>query len=148
MFHESSVENIRTFYARWSRTVFRFCQLFVGDKDQAEKATELTFLNYYRAGPVLDLEAVPIPLLRQALQAVRPASGANGIAVQDLRTAILCLPFEERSVFILRSVLDFDFGKIAEVTACKEEQVKRTWMQGLVHLREYLPRDFFQERTR
>ena len=148
MFHESSVEGVRAFYDRWSRTVFRFCQLFVGDRDQAEKATEVAFLNYYRAGPALDLEVVPIPLLRQALHAVRPASGSNGISVQDLRTAILCLPFEERSVFILRSVLDFDFGKIAEVTACKEEQAKRTWVQGLVHLKEYLPRDFFQERTR
>ena len=148
MFHESSVENVRAFYDRWSRTVLRFCQLFVGDKDQAEKATELTFLNYYRAGPVLDLEVVPTLLLRQALQAVRSACGSNGIPVQDLKTAILCLPFEERTVFILRSVLDFDFGRVAEVTACKEEQVKRTWVQGLDHLREYLPREFFQERTR
>ncbi len=148
MFHESTVESIRAFYDRWSRTVFRFCQLFVGDKDCAEKATEVAFLNYYRAMPVLDVEVVPVPLLRQALHAVRSACGSNGSPVQDLRTAILCLPFEERSVFILRSVLDFDFGKIAEVTACKEEQVKRTWVQGLVHLKEYLPRDFFQEQTR
>ena len=148
MFHESSVENVRAFYDRWSKTVFLFCQLFVGDKDRAENATEAAFLKYYRAGPALDLDVVPVPLLRQALQAVRPASGPNGIAVQDLRTAIPCLPFEERSVFILRSVLDFDFGKIAEVTAGREEQVKRAWVQGLVHLREYLPRDFFKERTR
>ena len=148
MFHESSVESVRAFYDRWSKTVYRFCHLFVGDTDLAEKATEAAFLNYYRARTVLDLEVVPILLLRQALQAVRPAGGRNGIPVQDLRTAILCLPFEERSVFILRSVLDFDFGKIAEVTACKEEQVKRTWVQGIVHLREYLPRDFFQEPTR
>lgn len=148
MFHELSAESVRAFYDRWSKTVYRFCQLFVGDRDRAEKATEVAFLNHYRAGPVLDLEVVPIPLLRQALQAARPACGSNGIPVQDLRSAILCLPFEERSVFILRSVLDFDFGKIAEVTACKEEQVKRAWVQGLVHLREYLPRDFFKERTR
>ena len=148
MFYESSVESVRVFYDRWSRTVFRFCQLFVGDRDRAEKATEVAFLKHYRAGPDLDLDVVPVSLLRQALQAVRSACGSNGIPVQDLRTAILCLPFEERAVFILRSVLDFDFGKIAEVTACKEEQVKRAWVQGLVHLREYLPRDFFKERTR
>ena len=148
MFHESSVESVRAFYDRWSRTVFRFCQLFVGDKDRAEKATEVAFLNYFRAGPVLDLEVVPIPLLRQALQAVRSACGRNGIPVQDLRTAILCLPFEERSVFILRSVLDFDFEKIAEVTSCQEEQAKRIWVQGLIQLRQFLPVDFFKERTR
>ena len=148
MFHELSAESVRAFYDRWSRTVFWFCQLFVSDRDRAEKATEVAFLNHYRAGPVLDLEVVPIPLLRQALQAVRSACGRNGIPVQDLRTAILCLPFEERSVFILRSVLDFDFEKIAEVTSCQEKQAKRIWVQGLIQLRQFLPVDFFKERTR
>lgn len=148
MFHESSVESVRAFYDRWSRTVFRFCQLFVGDKDRAEKATEVAFLNYFRAGPVLDLEAVPIALLRQALEAARSRGDSNGTPVQDLGTAILCLPFEERSVFILRSVLDFDFEKIAEVTSCQEEQAKRIWVQGLIQLRQFLPVDFFKERTR
>jgi DNA-directed RNA polymerase specialized sigma24 family protein len=148
MFHESSVERVRAFYDRWSRTVFRFCQLFVGDKDRAEKATQVAFLNYFRAGPDLDLEVVPIPLLRQALHALRSHCGSDGIPAQDLGTAILCLPFEERSVFILRSVLDFDFGTIAEVTARKEEQVKQIWLQGICQLREFLPREFFKERTR
>jgi hypothetical protein len=148
MFHESNVERIRAFYDRWSRTIFRFCQLFVGDEDCAEKATEIAFLTYYRAEPVLDLEVMPIALLRQALAATRSHCDSKETSVQDLRTAILCLPFEERSVFILRSVLDFDFGKIAEVTTCKEEQVKRIWVQGLVHLRQFLPVEFFKERTR
>ena len=49
MFHELSAESVRAFYDRWSKTVFRFCQLFVGDTDRAENATELAFLNYYRA---------------------------------------------------------------------------------------------------
>jgi hypothetical protein len=148
MFHESSVENIRAFYDRWSRTIFRFCQLFVGDKDRAEKATEFAFLTYYRAGPVLDLEVVPVSLLRHALEATRSLGDGKETPAQDLQSAILCLPFEERAVFILRGVLEFDFGKIADVTACREEQVKRTWVQGLARLREFLPREFFKERTR
>lgn len=146
MFHESNVESIRAFYDRWRSTIFRFCQLFVGDEDRAEKATEVAFLTYYRAGAILDLEVVPTALLGKALEAVRSLSDGSELAAQDLRSAILCLPLEERSVFILRSVLDFDLGRIAEVTACEEDRVERIWKQSLSHLRQFLPREFLQER--
>ena len=143
MFHESNVESIRAFYDRWSSTIFQFCQLFIGDEGRAEKATEVAFLTYYRAGPVLDLEVVPTALLGKALEAVRSQGDGSEVAAQDLRSAIRCLPLEERSVFILRSVLDFDLGRIAEVTACQEDRVKRIWARSLIHLRQFLPREFF-----
>ena len=147
MFHELTVDSIRAFYERWSTIIFRFCELFVGHRDRAEKATEVAFLTYYRGGAVLDMEHVPVPLLRHALEAARSAAGSQENPAQDLRSAILRLPFEERSIFILRSVLDFDFGRIADVTGSNAEQVKRTWVQGLLHLREFLPREFFREQS-
>lgn len=60
---------------------------------------------------------------------------------------MLHLPFEERSVFILRSVLDFDFGHIAGVTGCGETQGKRIWFQALLQLRQFLPVTFSEERS-
>jgi DNA-directed RNA polymerase specialized sigma24 family protein len=148
MFHDLSVESIRAFYDRWSSTVFRFCELLLGDRDRSEKATEAAFLTFYRAGPDLDLQVMPTALLRHALEATRSVVGRPDGPVQDLRGAILHLPFEERSVFILRSVLDFDFGHIAVVTGRGEAQVKRTWFQALMQLREFLPVTFFRERSR
>jgi DNA-directed RNA polymerase specialized sigma24 family protein len=148
MFHDSNVESIRAFYDRWSSTVFRFCELLLGDRDRSEKATEVAFLTFYRAGPDLDLEVMPSALLRHALKATRSVVDRPDGPVQDLRSAILHLPFEDRSVFILRSVLDFDFGSIAVVTGCGEAQVKRIWFQALVQLREFLPVTFFRERSR
>ena len=96
----------------------------------------------------MDLQVMPSALLRYALEAARSAVDRPGGPVQDLRSAILHLPFEERSVFILRSVLDFDFGNIAVVTGCGEAQVKRIWFQSLMQLREFLPVMFFKERPR
>lgn len=148
MFHELSVDSIRAFYDRWSTTVFRFCELLLGDRDRSEKATEVAFLTFYRAGPDLDLQVMPSALLRHALEATRTGVDRPDGPAQDLRSAILHLPFEERSVFILRSVLDFDFGNIAAVTGCGEAQVKRIWFQALMQLRQFLPATFFKERAR
>ena len=148
MFHDMHVESIRAFYDRWSTTVFRFCELLLGDRDRSEKATEVAFLTFYRAGPDLDLQVLPSALLRHALQATRSVVDRPDGPVQDLRSAILHLPLEERSIFILRSVLDFDFGSIATVTGCGEAHVKRIWFQALMQLREFLPVTFFRERSR
>ena len=147
MFHDLSVESVRAFYDRWSRTVFRFCELLLGDRDRSEKATEVAFLMFYRAGPDLDLQVMPVALLRHALDATRSVVDRPGEAVQDLRGAILRLPFEERSVFILRSVLDLDFGSIAMVTGCGEARVRSIWFQALMQLRQFLPASFFKERS-
>jgi len=64
MFHESSVESIRAFYDRWSAIIFRFCDLVLGARDRAEKATEVAFLTYYRASTEMDMDQLPLPLLR------------------------------------------------------------------------------------
>jgi len=148
MFQELDVDSIRAFYDRWSITIFRLCELLVGARDRAEKVTEVAFLTYFRAGPVLDSPAVPAGLLRHALEAARSAVAEQKGPVQDLRSAIRCLPFEERAVFILRSVLEFDFGWIAEVTGSKGEHVRRTWIQSLMLLRQFLPREFFNGQSR
>lgn len=148
MFHELSVESIRAFYDRWSTTVFRFCDLLLGDRNRSEKATEVAFLTFYRAGPDLDLQVMPTALLRHALEATRSVVDRPDGPVQDLRSGILHLSFEERSVFILRSVLDFDFGSIAVVTGCGEGRVKGIWFQALMQLRQFLPATFFRERSR
>ena len=147
MFHNSTVESIRAFYDRWSTTIFRLSELLVGDKEQAEKATEVAFLKYFRAEPSLDLQIAPLPLLRLALDATRCANGSAGNSTASLRGAIRGLEFDERSVFILRSVLDFEFGRISEITGSSNEQVQRIWLQSLMHLRELLPTEFFKERT-
>lgn len=150
MTEESLEKEIRDFYRRWSRLLFAFCRLFLGDEQDGEEATRQAFLAYFRQGLPVVSDRLPVDLLRCALDAVRdkcalvdPRNATDG----TLEHAILLLPCEQRAVFILRNALNVDAASVAVVTGLASEQIGQLWIRSMLAVRELLPRDFFKERT-
>jgi DNA-directed RNA polymerase specialized sigma24 family protein len=120
--------------------------LSFGDENPAAKCTEEAFLAYIKSGAPRERQQLPDGLVRSAVDAVkqqfcipvaqRPASGA-------LENLILCLPLDERIVFILRNVLGMPEESAAIVTGLSREQIRRLRMQSLIRaanlLRESRP---------
>lgn len=145
-----SEKYIQDFYRRWSRPVFAFCRLFLGDEERGEATTREAFLAYFKQGFPLGFDQLPPALLRCAHDVVKdkcalvdPLKATN----RALEHAILLLPCDQRAVFILRNVLNVDTPSVAVVTGLPSEQVRHLWIQSLLVVRELLPRDFFKERT-
>ena len=130
MFPELDMNSGRRFYDRWSAAVFRLCELLIGNRDTAEGAMAAAFLAYLRAEPILDFEMMPLGLLRHVVVAAQASTVEAQPTARDLKTAICRLPFDERLAFILRSVLDVEFMRIAEVTHGNERAVKESWVQA------------------
>jgi len=150
MTEERSERQVRDFYQRWSRPVFAFCRLFLGDEEGGEAATREAFLAYVRQGLPLVSDQLPVHLLRCALEAVKDKcalveqrKAKNG----TLEHTILLLPSEQRAVFIFRTVLHVDTASVAFVTGLPTEQVRQLWIQSVLAVRELMPREFFKERT-
>lgn len=150
MNQERSENQVRNFYRRWSKQVFVFCRLFLGDEEGGEEATREVFLAYFRRRLPPASDQLPIDLLRCALGAVKdkcaladPQRAMNG----TLEHAILLLPCEQRAVFILRNVLHEEAASVAAVTGLPFEQVRQLWIQSMLTVREFLPKSFFKERT-
>lgn len=145
-----SETDIHDFYRRWSPQVCAFCRLFLGDPSRAEEATARAFLAYVERDLDLDFGELPDDLLRFAWEAgkhydeTRPSLVANG---RDLGKAILLLPFEERAVFILRSVMGMDELDVGTVLDFPLQKVRETWMRALLELRRLLPTSFFGDRA-
>lgn len=144
-----SEKQVQDFYRRWSRPIFAFCRLFVGSQEGGEEAAREVFLVHFRQGLPLELDQLPVPLLRCALDVLKEKctlidrqNAGNG----TLESAILLLSCEERAVFILRNVLRVETPSIAAAIGMPEEQVRSIWIQSLLAVRE-LPRSFFKERT-
>lgn len=145
-----SEKQVEDFYRRWSRPVFAFCQLFVGSQEGGEEAAREVFLVYFRRGLPLELDQLPAPLLRCALDVLKEKCALvdrqnrrNG----TLAGVILLLPCEQRAVFILRNVLRVEIASVAAATGMTEEQVRHIWFRSILAVREFLPRSFFKEST-
>ncbi len=65
-----------------------------------------------------------------------------------MQDGVALLPWKERAVFSLRSVMSLDDMTISEIVEIPIREVRRIWMNSLVRLRELLPRDFFLGRTK
>jgi len=65
-----------------------------------------------------------------------------------MQDGVALLPWKERAVFSLRSVMSLDDMTISEIVEIPIREVRRIWMNSLVRLRELLPRDFFPGRTK
>src|SRR4051794_29516885 len=131
---------VREFYRRWSTTVFTLARLFLGDQEAAEEATQQGFVNYMGEVNQLELQRIPLRLLRKTLQYARANSYAMRQAFPDtdeMEDMIKLLPQDERAVFILRSVLDLDFSQITVVTGLSPEQVHRMWSESILHVRDF-----------
>lgn len=131
---------LEEFYRRWKAPVFTFCCLYLGDKHLAGDATSRAFLSYYRQHSELELSQLPPPLIGAALTAVyRLASIRSGPAVvtraagdaQPLTDVILTLAGEERTVFILRTVLKINAEAISAATGLPLERVHELWRSAL-----------------
>ncbi len=137
---------IKVFYDRWKTSVFRFCCLFLGCKDLASECTCEAFLNYLREKLALQTSALPSHLMGFALAAVERrsvrAARANGPS-RNLPETLLCIPCDQRAVFILRSVLGMSDLSVAAATGFPVERMRRLWRRSLFSLRAMLPRKFF-----
>jgi DNA-directed RNA polymerase specialized sigma24 family protein len=131
---------VREFYSRWSSTVFTLCRLFLGEEDAAEEATQQGFVNFFSEEEGLDLDRIPLRLLRRALLAARANSSTARPGFPDtdeMEDMVKLLPQDERAVFILRSVLNLDFSQVTVVTGLSTEQVHRLWSESLLHVRDF-----------
>ena len=131
---------LEEFYRHWKAPVFSFCCLYLADQHLAGAATSQAFLTYYKQNKELNLEQLPSPLLAAALIAVcRLASFRTGPAVvtraageaQPLTDVIANLVADERTVFILRTVLKMDTEAISNVTGLRSERVHELWQSAL-----------------
>jgi DNA-directed RNA polymerase specialized sigma24 family protein len=75
-----------------------------------------------------------------------PVSQA-GLRGQSLREKILCIPCDQRAVFILRSALGMADSSVALATGLPVERMRSVWLSSLLNLRELLPRGFFERRA-
>ncbi len=136
------------FYERWNTSVFRFCCLFLGCQDLASECTCEAFSDYLREKSVLQTSTLPPRLMGLALAAVKRRaaniSQANRSG-QSLPEKVLCIPCDQRAVFILRSVLGMSDSSVALATSLPVQRVRGLWLQSLFRLRELLPRKFFQK---
>jgi DNA-directed RNA polymerase specialized sigma24 family protein len=131
---------VEEFYRRWKAPVFTFCCLFLGDQYLAGDATSRAFLSFYRQHRELEGDQLPPPLIGAARTVVyRLASLRSGPAVvtraagdaQPLTDAILNLAADERTVFILRTVLNVDSAAISAATGLPLESVHELWRSAL-----------------
>lgn len=131
---------VEEFYRRWKAPIFTFCCLYLGDKHLAGDATSRAFLSYYRQHGELELNQLPPPLIAAALTAVRRlASFRTGPAAitraageaQPLKDAIVNLAADERTVFILRTVLKMDAEPVSAAAGLPLERVHELWRSAL-----------------
>src|SRR5436309_3128080 len=130
---------VQSFYNRWSSTVFTFTRLFLGEEQVAEEATHQAFVTFLSEQPELDLERIPLRLLRKAFDAARANSSMSRPTFPDtdeMEDMVKLLPADERAVFILRSVLDLDFPQVSVVTALSMDRIQQLWSESLLHVRD------------
>ncbi len=132
-------KEVDRFYGRWCPHVFTFCRLYLGNRDLAEIATEEAFSRFLRQTPELDGDRLSPVLVRCAWEAVqsrcalRPTASAE---VDELVDALPLLPCEERSVFIMRSVLNLRSDEVAVATRQTPEQVNQLLVRSLLRIRK------------
>ena len=127
------------FYGRWSRQIFTYCRLFLGNRDQAEIATEEAFTRFLSQSPDLSGNRLSLALVRCAWEAAGShcvSSSPGPAEVEELTDARPLLPCEQRSVFILRSVLGLRAEAVAVATLRTPQQVNQIWVQSLLRIRK------------
>jgi DNA-directed RNA polymerase specialized sigma24 family protein len=129
--------DVRHFYDRWGPMVLRYCQLYLGDLEQAESATGEAFVGLLKGALDPKDEKLPIGLLQLAVEASRRRCAAvdqrNG--PQGLESCIRLLPCEQRCVFLLRGTFSLTADEVAEITNTTVDEVNRLWFEALLSLR-------------
>lgn len=149
MFPMGMERQIEKFYATWSPQVLAFCCLLLGEGSEAERTTVEAFQAYLSRGLDLDFGACPTFLFIFAIDAVKRAAmpaKPESAEARRLQDAVVLLPWRERAVFALRSVMRLDDMVISEIAEVPFREVPRIWMNALSRLRELLHKDFFSGR--
>ena len=139
---------VKKFYATWSPSVLALCCLLLGEGADAERTTIEAFQAYLVRGLELDVWQLPALLLIYTLDAAKRSVPAKPLETPGLQQAVVLLPWKERAVFALRSVMGCDDMTISEVVEIPIQEVRRIWMRALFRLREALPKEFFQGRRK
>lgn len=131
---------IRGFYKRWSSTIYTYCRLVLGSDWLAQSATEHAFVEFLRDTTGLDQEKFPRRLLRSAFRTCqnRCALVTGGRGGNRLEDALPLLSCEERSVFVMRSVLDFTTDEVSAATGLSRTEVGELWIQALLRVRNIM----------
>ena len=140
------LREVEAFYKRWGPDVFTFCRLFLGDERRAETVCGKAFLDFCReSGQLLTTGEIPWPLVGLAYQAMQPCRPAPSASKQErtLEKCILRLDCRERAVFIMRNVLRMTWPNVASASSSSMEEVRESWLRGMLNVRDLLPRAFF-----
>jgi hypothetical protein len=131
---------IGCFYKRWSSTIYTYCRLVLGSDWLAQSATEHAFVEFLRDTTELDQEKLPRRLLRNAFRTCqnRCALVTRGRGGNRLEDALLLLSCEERSVFVMRSVLDLTTDEVSAATGLSRIEVGELWVQALLRVRKLM----------
>lgn len=126
-----------------------FCQLLVDQDADAERSVIEAFQAYASLGLDFDLMVLPALLFTFALDGAKKREisvQAKSPGTKTLRQALVQLPWKERAVFALRSVLGFEEELVGEIVEVPMQEVRRIWMKALLQLRKALPKEFFPRR--
>lgn len=151
MFRMRLEKQIEKFYAAWSPRVLALCCLLLGERTEAERTCVEAFQAYMSRGLDLDVVQLPSLLFVFALDAAKRAVLRETPPVQEVRgleEGVVALPWKERSVFALRSVMRLDDMAISEIVEIPVREVQKAWMNALFRLRELLHKDFFSGRRK
>ncbi|HKV78738.1 MAG TPA: RNA polymerase sigma factor [Candidatus Sulfotelmatobacter sp.] len=157
---QRSLVEFEHLYQLYSRELYSFCLETVGDRAEAEKLMQVAFLGLFCQTDAFHAGVNPkILLFRSVLAALRTraeaekeessqvaaagaglASWPGAIGQQHLRNAIAELPPDLRVVFVLRDVLGYESGEIAEILESSPRISSWLAHQARLRVRETLSR--------
>jgi len=133
------------FYKRWNSQIFAFCLLVCGDRGKAEWLTEQAFGLYFRCADFVALHEcshVPVALLRFASDlAEADCSQRSGARSCGHTWALLALPFKQRAVFILVSILSVPHSVAAVALRLRSSQLAACWIDAALLMRWFWLKD-------
>lgn len=133
---------------RWVPMIVRFCELFLGNKPQAEEVTVRAFLESLRAGSLIEFDQTPVQLLSSAFRNCRNCSAGSQRPSDLLQAAILRLPEIDRGVFILHAALSIQMPWVAAIVGVSHPEALCLWANALIEIRDsLLPTGYLKERS-
>jgi hypothetical protein len=136
--HPRPLREFHDCYKRWSSQIFSFCLLVCGDREKAEALTEQTFSLYFRCVDCVAFSScsdAPASLLRFAsdlaeIHCLQPLCSRPYGRTQ----ALLALPFKERAVFSLISILRVQRSIAAVALGLRSDQLAQYWVRAALQL--------------
>jgi hypothetical protein len=135
------LREFRECYDQWSSQVFTFCRLLCGERERAELCTEQVFMLFFQSADCIVLDSyseIPVALLRFAFEITEiHCQEPMRAEAQSRAQALLALPFRDRAVFILISVMGLRRSAAAVALGMGKEQLRRRWLDAALHLRRF-----------